>query len=62
MNNTDTNIDTAIWITQQAMATKLGVTVQCVHNWISRKKIVFKKIDGSRLILVNRTTAPEVKR
>lgn len=54
------NIDTSIWITQQALASELGVTVQCIHNWIARKKIEAKKIAGSRLILVNRLTAPAI--
>lgn len=53
-----TTIDTTIWITQQALANELGVTVQCVHNWIQRKRIVSMKIHGSRLVLVDRTTAP----
>ena len=51
-------IDTTIWVTQQALATELGVKVQCVHNWISRKKIEAKAIPGSRLVLVNKSTAP----
>lgn len=57
-----TKIDTDIWVTQQALATELNVTVQCVHNWIERKKITAKKIEGSRLTLVDKTTAPIVKR
>lgn len=51
-------IDTSVWITQQSMANELGVTVQCVHNWIKRKRIESMIIPGSRLVLVNRTTAP----
>jgi DNA-binding transcriptional regulator YiaG len=51
-------IDTSIWITQQALANELGVTVQCVHNWIQRKKIESIKIEGSRLVLVNKESAP----
>lgn len=53
-----TTIDTAKWITQQALANELGVTVQCVHNWIKRKRIDSMIIPGSRLVLVNRDTAP----
>lgn len=54
-----TNIDTTIWVTQQALASELGVKVQCVNNWIRRNKITSLKIEGSRLILVNKTTAPK---
>ena len=48
------NINIDIWVTQQALANELGVTVQCVHNWIKRNKIQSKKIEGSRLVLVNK--------
>jgi len=51
-------IDPEVWITQQALANELGVTVQCVHNWIKRNKIESMVIPGSRLVLVNRHTAP----
>lgn len=51
-------IDTDIWVTQQALAAELGVTVQCVWNWIKREKIEVKTIPGSRLRLVNKNTAP----
>lgn len=54
-------IDTSIWITQQSLANELGVTVQCVHNWIQRKRIESMNIPGSRLVLVNRDTAPTPK-
>lgn len=50
------NIDLNLWVTQQSLASELGVTVQCVHNWISRNKIKSKKIEGSRLVLVDKTT------
>lgn len=50
------NIDTNIWVTQQALANELNVTVQCVHNWIERKRISSKKIEGSRLVLVDKTS------
>lgn len=52
------SIDTNKWVTQQALANELGVTVQCIHNWIARDKIEFMKIPGSRLVLVNKYTAP----
>lgn len=55
-------IDTNIWVTQQALAYELDVTVQCVHNWIKRKRIDAMKIPGSRLVLVNRETAPIPKK
>lgn len=48
------------WVTQQALANELGVKVQCVNNWIARNKIKAKKIEGSRLVLVDKRTAPEV--
>ena len=54
-------IDVSRWITQQALASELGVTVQCIHNWIKRNKIESMKIPGSRLVLVDRTTAPAPK-
>ncbi len=50
------SIDTSIWVTQQSLANDLGVTVQCVHNWIKRSKINFKRIEGSRLVLVDKTS------
>lgn len=50
------NIDTSIWITQQALANELECSVQRVHNWIKRKKVQSKKIEGSRLVLVDRTS------
>lgn len=53
-NKTDLNV----WVTQQALATELQVKVQCVHNWIKRNKIQSKRIEGSRLVLVDKTTAP----
>jgi hypothetical protein len=51
-------IDTEVWVTQQSLASELGVKVQCVHNWIKRNKIASKKIPGSRLVLVSRINAP----
>jgi len=54
-------IDVSKWITQQALASELGVTVQCIHNWIKRNKIESMKIPGSRLVLVDKTTAPTPK-
>lgn len=53
--------DLSKWVTQQSLASELKVTVQCVHNWIKRNKIQFKKIEGSRLVLVDKTTAPSPK-
>jgi DNA-binding XRE family transcriptional regulator len=55
------NIDTSKWITQQSLANELGVTVQCIHNWIKRKRIESMKIPGSRLVLVNKESAPVPK-
>lgn len=60
MSKQTQRIDFTRWITQQALANELGVTVQCVNNWIRRKKINSIKIEGSRLVLVDRTTAPTV--
>lgn len=53
---TQKNIDLNKWVTQQSLATELGVTVQCIHNWIKRGKIDSKQIDGSRLLLVDKTS------
>ena len=57
----ENNINLDTWVTQQSLASDLNVTVQCVHNWIRRNKIKFKIIKGSRLVLVDKTTAPTVK-
>lgn len=51
-----TNIDINKWVTQQALANELNVKVQCIHNWIKRGKIDFMKINGSRLVLVDKTS------
>lgn len=56
----NTTIDTSVWVTQEALANEVGVKVQCVNNWIRRGKIEFKPIPGSRLVLVNKLTAPKV--
>lgn len=50
------NVDMDVWITQQAMAALHGVKVQAVHNWIKRGKINSKKIEGSRLVLVDKNS------
>jgi predicted site-specific integrase-resolvase len=49
-------IDTTIWVTQQALADKLGVAVQNVHNWVQRGKIEWQYLPGSTTILVNKNT------
>lgn len=54
-------LDPNIWITQAALAKELKVTVQCVNNWIARDRIKYLKIPGSRLVLVDKTTAPDPK-
>lgn len=56
------NIDLNVWVTQQALATEYSVTVQCVHNWIKRKKVDSKQIEGSRLVLVDKTSVVSDKR
>lgn len=51
------NIDMNVWVTQQALTTELGLkNVQVVHNWVRRGKIQSKRIEGSRLVLVDKTT------
>lgn len=50
------DIDTSIWITQQALADQLGIRVQNVHNWVRRRKIQTKQLPGSRIRLVNKYT------
>ena len=50
------HVDLNSWVTQQSLANELGVTVQCVHNWIERKRIQSKRIAGSRLVLVDKTS------
>jgi DNA-binding transcriptional regulator YiaG len=56
------NIDTSLWCTQQDLAIKLNVTVQCVNNWIRRNKINYQKIGHSRLILVDKNFIPSDNR
>lgn len=56
------NIDTSIWITQQALAdeltNKLGykVSIQRVHNWVQRGKIDKKYLKEVNVTLVDRTS------
>ena len=50
------NIDFNIWVTQQALANELKVSVQRIHNWIKRGQINSLKIEGSRLTLVDKTS------
>lgn len=54
------DIDLNIWVTQQALASELNVTVQCIHNWIKRNKINSMKIVGSRLTLVDKTSVVHI--
>lgn len=60
-NMATNNIDFNQWVTQQSLANELGVRVQCVHNWIKRKRILSKKIEGSRLVLVDKTSIVPAK-
>lgn len=55
------SIDINVWVTQQSLANELGVKVQTVHNWIKRKRIASKKIEGSRLVLVDKTSIVPAK-
>ena len=51
------NIDFTKWVTQQALANELGVTVQRVHNWAKRGNIecrAFPELNNQ--VLVNKTT------
>ncbi|HRH55005.1 MAG TPA: hypothetical protein PLN38_16865 [Chitinophagales bacterium] len=51
------NIDFTQWVTQQALANDLGVSIQRVHNWTRRGKIekkAFPELNGQ--VLVNKTT------
>lgn len=50
------NIDTTIWVTQQALADELDIPVQNVHNWVQRKKIEWMLLPGSTTKLVNKLT------
>ena len=49
-------VDTTIWITQQALADELGIPVQNVHNWVQREKIDWMVLPGSTTKLVNKNT------
>lgn len=53
------NIDTTIWITQQALADELSLPIQNVHNWVQRDKIdhmEYEFLPGQKIVLVNKTT------
>jgi antitoxin component of RelBE/YafQ-DinJ toxin-antitoxin module len=49
-------IDGDTWITQQALADKLGCTIQKVHNWVQRGNIQTKHIPEFNITLVNEST------
>lgn len=44
------------WCTQQQLATELNVSVQRVHNWVRRKKIMTKLSKPANVVLVNKFT------
>lgn len=48
-------LDLNKWVTQQALADELGVSIQAVHNWINRNKIQYKTLPGNTT-LVNKDT------
>jgi hypothetical protein len=50
------NLDTTIWVTQQALADERGIKVQNVHNWVQRNKIKWITLPGSTTKLVNKNT------
>lgn len=52
----ENKVDFNKWVTQQSLAAERDVTVQCIHNWIKRNKIDSMKIEGSRLVLVDKTS------
>lgn len=56
MKKSGLNIDTSIWITQQALAGELNTSVQRVHNWIKRNKIQSKFVRELNITLVDRTS------
>jgi predicted site-specific integrase-resolvase len=43
------------YITQKALADRLGVSVQVVHNWVQRGKIKTKYLDDIKITLVQDT-------
>lgn len=49
-------IDTNIWVTQQALANERGIAVQNVHNWVQRNKIDWILLPGSTTKLVNKNS------
>ncbi len=49
-------IDNSKWITQQALADDLGISIQRVHNWIKRGNVEAKVIPELRITLVNRNS------
>jgi predicted site-specific integrase-resolvase len=53
---TSKKLDLEKWQTQQSLANEMNTSVQRIHNWIKRGKIQSKKIKGSRLILVDKSS------
>ena len=46
----------AKWITQKDLAEELNVSLQVVHNWISRGHVRYKVLPNSTQKLVDRTS------
>lgn len=47
-------IDTDVWVTQQALANELKMSIQGVHNWVQRHRIETLQYPNSKLILVKK--------
>jgi len=43
-----------IWVTQQALADELDISVQTVHNWVQRNKIEWQLLPGSTTKVINK--------
>lgn len=52
------NLDTTLWITPLQFAKLHNVSKQVVNNWIKRKKIESKYIEGWDLRLIRITEKP----
>lgn len=49
-------IDYETWVTPQALADELGISVATVTNWIARKNIKSRYIPEFKKYLVDKTT------
>lgn len=46
----------AKWVSQQILATELGIKIQTVNHWIKRGNISWKILEGTNFKLVDKTS------